>query len=123
MSHGFCIRKCPSTVARVLDAGDHPPHNTSHEIEMYPLFYDPLYYLEFYPHIFRSSGNFCTWLQGSLISRVSCTKCHDSEGHVNVTFNHEGLSVDVHGLSISFSMAYFEVADYSHCRIFARCKA
>ena len=40
-----------------------------------------------------------------------------------VTFNHEHLCVDVRGVSISFSTAYFEVADYSHCRIFARCKA
>ena len=137
MSHSFRIRKCPSTstVARVLDAGDHPPHNTSHDIEMYPLFYDPLCcsinlaelmkrLVPSQPGLNLSSGSFCTSLQGSLIShRVSCTRCHDSQGHVTVTFNHERLSVDVRGISISFSTAYFEVAAYSHCRIFARCKA
>jgi len=108
----------------VLDAGFHPPHKTPHDIETYPLFYDALYYPQFYPHIFCSSGSFCSWSQGSLISRrVSCANCCDRQGHVTVTFNHERLSVDVCSVVISFSTAYFEAADCSHCRLFARCKA
>jgi len=126
MSHSFRIRKCPSTstVARVLDAGDHPPHNMLHDIESYPLFYDPLYYPRFYPHIFCASRSFCSRLQGSLLShRESCTSCRGGHGHVTATFNDNRLSVDVRGVSMSFSTAYFEAADYSHCRLFARCKA
>ena len=32
------------------------------------------------------------------------------------------VSVDVRSVSMSFSTAYFKAADYSHCRLFARCK-
>ena len=103
-----------SRVCLTLVIDDHPPHNMSHDIGLYPLFYDPLYYPRFYPYIFCASGSFCSWLQSSLFSHhESCTRCRGGHGHVTVTFNDNRLSVDVCGMSMSFSTAYFEAADYS----------
>ena len=55
--------KQPSVVCRVLSSNLCPPHDVLHDIETYPLFYDPLYYPQYHLHVFSTAENFCSWLQ------------------------------------------------------------
>ncbi|KAG2112593.1 uncharacterized protein F5147DRAFT_683654 [Suillus discolor] len=60
------ISKHPSRVPRVLEVAACPPYNLCHLIELYPLYYDPLYYPQYHPSVFATSENFCIWLRASL---------------------------------------------------------
>ena len=88
--------KQSSVVCRVLSSDLCPPHDVLHDIETYPLFYDPLYYPQYHLRIFSTAENFCSWLQSSLTSpRDLCLMCSPLFQTTSVVYDGLALCVQV----------------------------
>jgi hypothetical protein len=115
------LNKKPSVVTRILDFADCSTHSTIHDVQMYPIYYDALYFPQFHPHVYVSPSNFCLWLQVSLVSHcVGCARCCRLNALVTVLFDGVSLSVGLDGLHHTFARSYFESETYTHCSVFCR---
>lgn len=115
------LHKRSSVVPRVLDEWQCPPHDDPHTIELYPNYYDSLYYPELHACVYASASSFCAWLQTSLSSHLaSCPHCGSIRRRISMTSDGTSLCIGVDGLSLNFSRAYFETEMYHHCAVFIR---
>ena len=94
-----------------------PPVETSHVINDYPHYYDPLYFPHLHRSIHESSHNFCTWLASALDNhRVLCHRCPVLK---NVCVFYDGMIVRIacNGRSVTMSLQALQSAQYQHCTV------
>lgn len=109
--------KTPCRVARVLDERYCPPPALAHNISDYPIYYDALYYPQYYPSFFESPENFCSWVARSLVDHPpSCHSCTVVFAGC-VSFDGNTIVVTHNKVSVSFPLPVFQTSNYTHCTV------
>jgi hypothetical protein len=113
------LLKQPSKKTRVLNYDLCPPHNVVHDVELYPVYYDALYFPHYHPGVFATPDNFCLWLHACLSShREVCLSCRPLYNTTTVFYDGSAVCVRIDNTSIRLLTSFFESAFYSHCSVF-----
>ena len=123
--------KQPSELPRVLCASYCPPHDVSHEIDDYPLYYDPLYFPSCYANIFDSEVGVCQWLLTGLQDHFDgCVLCSHlqflferRDANDSIWFYSRIFYVKFHGVEMQVPLLYIESSLFSFCRLLRRLHA
>jgi hypothetical protein len=115
--------KQPSELPRVLCASQCPPHNVVHEMNDYPLYYDPAYFPESFQTIFDSEDSVCEWLLMGLkehsLCGCSCVPLEHGfeEFEDNVRYVAPMFEIRFCSVQIQVPILYIESSLFSFCRL------
>ena len=97
-----------------------PPVNTTHLVDDYPNYYDPLYFPHLHPSVFENSFNFCNWLASALNSHK--LMCHHCPIFEDVCVFYDGMIVSIacNARSVTMSLQALQNAGYHHCIVLCK---
>ena len=120
------LHKQPCVLPRVLCASQCPSDNKPHDIDEFPLYYDPLYYPACYRTLFNSKKMVCQWLLHHLQEHpLMCPSCPYLEpvingSHDTISYTSSIFDIILHGVHLQVPLSYVECSRFSFCRLYRR---
>ena len=117
---GFLFKQ-PSVQPCILCASHCPPHDVLHEIDDFPLYYNPLYYPLYNTSVFKTKVSVCLWILEELkIHLISCQSCAPLPGVLKdfedgVSFFYPYFRVAFAGTCLLVPFEYVESPFFSFC--------
>ena len=119
------LDKAPCHAARVLFDYQCPPFDVEHNIDDFPVYYDPLYYPLLYPHIMSTSQSVCDWLASAINNHLyQCHKCFSSlpslkiDSKISFENGFFVISDVVSHFQVVLPLYVLEKSSYVHCHVF-----
>lgn len=106
--------KSPCRRARSLDEESCPPFGVPHDVDDYPMHYDPLYYPHYYPSYFDTTLNFCNRLSDTLMIHTQSYSHCQFEFNGLVSYDGAVIFVSQTSVNVSCAIQYFENSSYTH---------